>query len=395
MGAIQVSEIVQLSEAAAQMRAQGRDVIGLGTGEPDFPTPEHVVEAAHQAALAGVTKYPATAGMPALREAVAAKLGTDHGVSASASEVIVCTGAKQVLFNAFMATLDEGDEVVVPAPYWTTYVDMVRICGGEPKVVPCDAKAGFKLTPEALEAAIGPRTRWLLLNTPSNPSGAAYSGQELSGLCKVLERHPDVWLASDEIYEHIVYDGFQFRSARTVAPQLAPRTLLVNGVSKAYAMTGWRIGFGIAPAALIRAMTTVQGQSTSGACSISQAAALAAVTGPQELVAERCQAFQVRRDAVVSALNAIDEIDCPNPDGAFYVFPSCAGAFGKRTPDGKTIDDAVAFCRYLLDAQGVAVVPGRAFGMADHFRISYAYSTEELNAACERIARACAALVPD
>ncbi|KUJ76264.1 aspartate aminotransferase [Ruegeria marisrubri] len=370
---IELSEIVQISERAAQLRAQGVDVIALSTGEPDFPTPPHVVEAAHKAALDGQTRYPATAGTPALRSAIAEQAGVES------AQVIVSTGAKQVLVGAFLATLDPGDQVITTAPFWTSYADMVKLAGGVPIVLNCPRKQGFKLTPEQLEAAITPRTRWLLLNTPSNPTGAVYTEAELRALGAVLERHRQVWVISDEIYQHLAYAPFTpFTQA---VPTLADRTLTVNGVSKAYSMTGWRIGWGIGPAPLIKAMAAVQGQITSGACSIAQAAALAALTGPQDLLAERRAAMRARRDLVVAGLNAAG-LACPVPDGAFYVFP--------QTPQAMPSDPA--FCRHLLDHAGVAVVPGRAFGMPGHFRLSFAYDTDSLTQGLRRIADATAKL---
>lgn len=382
-----LSEIVQISEAARRLKADGRDVITLGTGEPDFPTPDHVIEAAHAAMRRGDTRYPPTAGTAALRRAIAERAA---GPDCAPEQTVVSTGAKQVLSNAFMASLDDGDEVIVPTPYWTSYADMIAVSGGRMIEVPCGAGDGFKIAPDRLSAAITPKTRWLLLNTPSNPSGAMYSAAELHGLADVLRAHPHVWIASDEIYEHIAYRPFT--SFRDAAPDLAGRMLIVNGVSKAYSMTGWRIGWGIGPADLIKAMIAVQGQSTSGACSISQAAALAALAGPQDLVAERAAAFRARRDLVVAKLNATPFLDCPTPDGAFYAFPSCAGVIGRQAPDGAVIDDDARFCRFVLETEGLAAVPGRAFGAPGHFRISYAYSDAELTDGCDRIARACAAL---
>ena len=373
LGGIELSEIVQISEQAARLRAQGVDVIALSTGEPDFPTPPHVVEAAHRAALDGQTRYSATAGTPALRAAIAEQAGVEPG------QVIVSTGAKQVLAGAFLATLDPGDQVITTAPFWTSYADMVKLAGGTPVVLDCPSEQGFKLTPQQLEAAITPRTRWLLLNTPSNPTGAVYTESELQALGAVLERHPQVWVISDEIYQHLSY--VPFTPFVQAVPQLQARTLTVNGVSKAYSMTGWRIGWGVGPAPLISAMAAVQGQITSGACSIAQAAALAALTGPQDLLAERREAMRTRRDHVVEGLN-VAGLDCPLPDGAFYVFP--------QTPSAMPSDPD--FCRYLLDHAGVAVVPGRAFGMPGHFRLSFAYDTDSLTQGLRRIADATAQL---
>lgn len=369
---LEISEIVQLSEKAAALKAAGRDVVALSTGEPDFPTPDHVTLAAHRAALAGKTRYPATLGTPELRGAIAA------GTGVTAAEVIVSTGAKQVLANAMLASLDPGDEVVIPAPYWTSYSDIVLMAGGRPVVVPCAMEAGFRLSPAALEAAITPRTRWLMLNSPSNPSGAIYSADGIRALAQVLASHPQVWVLSDEIYEHLSYVPFTpFRSA---APELAERLLVVNGVSKAYSMTGWRIGWGIGPAALIRAMGAVQGQVTSGACSIAQAAALAALTGDQGLLEVRRAAMRARRDRAVAGLNAMPGVRCPAPDGAFYAFPDITGAIAA----GGFASDA-ALCAWLLDAAGVAIVPGRAFGLPGHARLSFAYAEADLEAGIGRI----------
>lgn len=380
-----LSEIVAISEEAARLRAAGHDVLALSTGEPDFPTPAHICDAAHKAMQAGQTRYPPTAGTAALRAAIADKAGVEPAC------VIVSTGAKQVLADVFLATLNPGDEVIVPAPYWTSYSDIVALSGGESVVLSCGADAGFKLTPEQLEAAITSRTRWVLLNSPSNPTGAVYSAAELAALGEVLARHPHVWIASDEIYDLICYAPFT--SFREACPDLADRTIVINGVSKAHAMTGWRIGWGIAPSELIKAMIAVQGQITSGACSIAQAAALEAVTGDQTHVAERLDAFRARRDFVVDALNAIPGITCPVPDGAFYVFPSCEGLLGYKTPDGAVLETDAGFCAYVLAATGLAIVPGRAFGLPGHFRLSYAYARTDLEDGCARLNRAVQGLI--
>ncbi|MXQ07380.1 aminotransferase class I/II-fold pyridoxal phosphate-dependent enzyme [Alphaproteobacteria bacterium GH1-50] len=367
---LELSEIVRISERARELRAAGRDVISLSTGEPDFPTPDFVIDAAMEAARRGETRYTPTAGTPALREAIA----KEHG--RTPAEVIVSTGAKQVLASALLGTLDPGDEVVLPTPFWTSYADMVRVAGGVPVLIPCDMGDGFKLTPERLEAAISSRTRWLMLNSPSNPSGAVYSRAQLAALAEVLMRHPQVWVISDEIYSHLSFE--RFTSFADAAPDLIGRTLVVSGVSKAWAMTGWRIGWGVGPEPLIRAMIAMQGQSTSGASSVGQAAALAALTGDRTFLAERRSAFEERRDMVVTALNAMPGIDCPTPEGAFYAFPSCAAHLGEGFSDGD-------FCARLLDVAGVAVVPGRAFGLDGHFRLSFAYATNELTAALKRL----------
>lgn len=388
--ALEVSEIVQISEAARALKDQGRDILSFGTGEPDFPTPAHVIEAAHQAALDGQTRYPPTQGTVALRKAIADDFQRWHGVRPEISEIIVSTGAKQVISNAFLATIDPGDEVIVPTPYWTSYGDIIATCEGVLVPLATDAQTGFRVSPADLAAAITPRTRWLMLNSPGNPSGAMYSAEDLAALAGVLAKHPQVMVLADEIYQHIAYQPFT--SLRSAAPGLAGRTLIVNGVSKSYAMTGWRLGWGIGPAEMIGAMVAIQGQSTSGASSISQAAALAALTGPQDLLAERCAAFRDRRDFVLEQLNATGKLHCDEPGGAFYLFPSCAGVIGSRTPDGQVIDTDADFCRYLLEHAGVAVVPGRAFGLPGHFRLSYAYAQTDLAEGCRRIAKAVAAL---
>ena len=387
---VELSEILIISEAAAELKKAGRDVISLGTGEPDFPTPAPVIDAAHKAALAGETTYTATVGTAKLRAAIAADCARSNGYRPEQSEIIVCTGAKQVLFNAFFATLEPGDEVLVPAPYWTSYPDIITVCGGKPVAMPTTAGTGFRITPDQLRAAIGPKTRWLLLNSPSNPSGAVYSAADLAALAEVLREAPHVGIISDEIYQHICY--VPFTSFRSVAPDLADRTLIVNGVSKSYAMTGWRLGWGIGPKRLIDAMVAVQSQITSGASSVSQAAAVAALEGDQQLLAERCDDFRARRDMVADQLNATGLIRCGSADGAFYLFPDITPAFGKRTADGVELASDADFCRALLAAEGVALVPGRAFGVPGHFRLSYAYSPASLTEACTRIARFCKSL---
>ncbi|SMD10803.1 aspartate aminotransferase [Fulvimarina manganoxydans] len=374
IASLEISEIVQITERAASLRAEGADIVALSTGEPDFPTPPHVVEAAHQAALAGRTKYPATLGTPELRDLIASQNGVGR------ANVIVSTGAKQVLANAMLASLDPGDEVVMPAPYWTSYSDIVALAGGNPVVVPCTMEAGFRITPERLDAAITPRTRWVMLNSPSNPTGAIYSRDELRALAGVLKRHPHVMVLVDEIYDHLSFTDFA--SMREVVPELSDRMLIVNGVSKAYAMTGWRIGWGIGPTDMIAALGAVQGQITSGASSISQAAAVAALSGPQELLAERLAILRDRRDLVVSRLNAMPGITCPVPDGAFYVFPDVTGAMA-----AKGLATCAEFCTSLLETQGLALVPGRAFGLPGHLRLSFAYSQANLEAGLDRLER--------
>lgn len=374
---IELSEIVQISERAASLRADGRDIIALSTGEPDLPTPDFVIEAANQAARAGQTRYTATAGTPQLRSAVA------QGAKVEPSEVIISTGAKQVIANAMLATLDAGDEVVMPAPFWTSYADIVRLAGGVPVVVPCNMQHGFKLGASDLEKAITPRTRWLMLNSPSNPTGAVYSELEIAAIASVLEQHPQVWVLADEIYRELAF--VPFTSFPQAAPALKDRTLVVDGVSKAWSMTGWRIGWGVGPRNLIGEMVKVQGQITSGACSISQAAALAAITGPLEELAKRNALFRQRRDSVVASLSAIRGLQCAPPDGAFYVFPSCAALL--KAQGGPFGSDA-EFCAWLLEEAGVAVVPGRAFGLPGHFRLSFAYSDADLANGISRIAAA-------
>jgi len=388
LSAIGVSEILKITGLAAELKRQGGDVIVLGTGEPDFDTPEHVKDAAKRAMDAGATKYTALDGTPELKAAIRAKFKRDNGLDFAQDEITISAGAKQILFNAMMATLEPGDEVIIPTPYWVSYADIVMIMGGKPLLVPCREADGFRLTPENLARAITPRTKWVVLNSPSNPSGAAYSETDYRPILEVLMDHRQVWLLVDDIYEHIVYDHFRFVTPAAIEPALRDRILTVNGVSKAYAMTGWRIGYAGGPAALIRAMAVVQSQSTSCPSSISQAAAIAALNGPSEIVQQRCESFQARRDLVVTALNGIEGISCRVPQGAFYTFAGCAGLIGKTTEDGQRINSDTDFAEYLLRAAGVAVVPGSAFGLAPYFRISYATSVFELEEACRRIARA-------
>ena len=392
MSVIRPSATVALNTKALELKAAGRDVIGLAAGEPDFDTPENVAEAGIAAIRAGDTKYTAPDGRPELKAAIARKLKRENGLDYEPAQVTVGNGGKHVLFNAFTASLDPGDEVVIPAPYWTSYPEMVLLCGGEPVIVPCPAEAGFKMGPGLLEAAITPKTKWVLLNSPSNPSGAAYGRDEMKALTDVLLRHPHVWILTDDMYEHVVYDGFEFVTPAQVEPGLLDRTLTVNGVSKAYAMTGWRIGYAAGPIQLIKAMGTVQSQSTTNPSSISQTAAVEALDGPQDFIPARAAAFQGRRDLVVSMLNQAQGITCNTPEGAFYVFPSCAGCLGRATPEGGTIGSDEDFCAYLIDAEGVVTVPGSAFGLSPHFRISYATDDATLEEACRRIQRAAAAL---
>jgi aspartate aminotransferase len=392
MAAIKPSPTIAVTTLASELKAQGRDIIGLGAGEPDFDTPDSIKQAAVRAIAAGQTKYTAVDGTPQLKAAVAAKFRRENGLDYAPDEISVASGGKQIIFNALMATLDPGDEVVIPAPYWVSYPDMTLIAGGTPVAVSCPEQTGFKLRPEDLEDAIGPRTKWLILNSPNNPSGAAYSEAELRGLTDVLVRHPHVWVLSDDIYEHLVYDDFRFTTPAALEPRLKDRCLTMNGVAKAYAMTGWRIGYAGGPRELIRAMAKVQSQSTSNPCSISQAATVAALEGPQDFIAERNAIFRQRRDLVVGLLNEAPGLRCHKPEGAFYVYPSCAGAIGRRTPAGEEIRTSEDFARYLLASEGVAVVHGAAFGMDPYFRVSYATATELLEEAGRRIIRACRAL---
>ncbi|WP_374309235.1 pyridoxal phosphate-dependent aminotransferase [Methylocella sp.] len=392
LGRVKPSATIAVTQKARDLRAQGRDVTSLSVGEPDFDTPDNVKEAAIAAIRRGDTKYTPVAGIPQLREAIAAKFRRENGLDYALSQIIVGTGGKHILFNAFLATVNPGDEVIIPAPYWVSYPDMVLIAGGRPVAVETRLEDGFKLRPDALERAITPKTKWVLLNSPSNPSGAAYSRDEMKALTDVLLRHEHVWVLTDDIYEHLVYGEFDFVTPAQVEPKLASRTLTMNGVSKSYAMTGWRIGFAGGPAELIRAMETLQGQQTSGACSIAQWACVEALNGPQDFIGERRKVFEGRRDLVVSMLNQAKHLRCPTPEGAFYVYPSCADAIGRKTPQGKTIATDEDFVSELLEAEGVAVVQGSAFGLGPNFRISYATSTALLEDACAKIQRFCASL---
>ncbi|HXP30770.1 MAG TPA: pyridoxal phosphate-dependent aminotransferase [Stellaceae bacterium] len=389
---IKPSPTIAASNKAMELKAAGRDVIGLGAGEPDFDTPQNIKDAAKRAIDRGETKYTVVDGTPALKQAICTKFKRENGLTYAPQQVSVGTGGKQVLFNALMATVNPGDEVIVPAPYWVSYPDIVVLCDGVPVSVTCPQNNRFKLRPEDLEAAITRKTKWLILNSPSNPTGAAYTAAELRALADVLLRHPEVWVLSDDMYEHLVYDGFEFTTIAQIEPKLYPRTLTLNGVSKAYCMTGWRIGYAGGPTELIKAMAALQSQSTTNPSSISQAAAVEALTGPQDFIPRHNAIFRERRDLVVAELNRCEGLHCPTPEGAFYVYPSCAGVIGKRTPAGKAIESDGDFVEYLLDSAGVAVVLGAAFGLSPHFRISYATSTEALKEACARIGRACAAL---
>ena len=389
---LDVSEILLMTARATAMRRAGLPVIILGAGEPDFDTPEPVKAAAKAAIDRGETKYTALDGTPALKAAIRNKFLRENGLDYALDEITVGAGAKQILYNAMMASLDEGDEVIIPLPCWTSYLDIVQIAGGVPVPVPCGAESGFRLTAAQLEAAITPRTRWVVLNSPSNPTGAAYSEADYRPLLDVLMRHPQVWLLVDDMYEHIVYDDFRFVTPAALEPALKDRTLTVNGVSKAYAMTGWRIGYAGGPKPLIKAMAVVQSQATSCPSSVSQAAAVAALEGPQDFMAERRESFRRRRDLVVDALNAIAGITCRRPEGAFYCYAECGGLLGKRTPDGRVLETDRDLCAWLLETAHVAVVPGAAFGASPCFRISYATSEAELAEAMDRLATACATL---
>ena len=384
---VKPSATLAVTAKARELKRAGRDVIGLGAGEPDFDTPENIKAAAIAAIQRGETKYTDVDGLPELKAAVAAKFARENGLTYGTDQIHVAPGGKAVIYNALVATLSPGDEVIVPAPYWVSYPDMVLLAGGEPVVVIGHEADGFKLKPEVLEAAITPKTKWLILNSPSNPTGAAYTADELKALAGVLARHPHVWVMTDDMYEHLIYGDFEYTTIAQVAPALYERTLTVNGVSKAYAMTGWRIGYAGGPKPLIDLMRKVAGQTTSNPSSISQWAAVEALNGPQDFIGERRDAFERRRDLVVSMLNQATGIRCPNPEGAFYVYPSVEGLIGKATADGKVIDSDEAFATALLEAEGVAVVHGAAFGLSPYFRISYATSDAVLEDACRRIQR--------
>ncbi|UWP99389.1 pyridoxal phosphate-dependent aminotransferase [Aliiroseovarius crassostreae] len=389
---VKPSPTIAVSNLAAELKAQGKDVIGLGAGEPDFDTPENIKAAAKAAIDAGKTKYTAVDGIPELKAAICAKFQRDNGLDYSPAQISVGTGGKQILYNALMATLNPGDEVIIPAPYWVSYPDMVLLAGGEPVVVECPLETGFRMTPEQLEAAITPKTKWLIFNSPSNPTGAGYSRDELKALTDVLMRHPHVWVMTDDMYEHLAYGDFTFCTPAEVEPGLYDRTLTCNGVSKAYAMTGWRIGYAAGPVELIGAMRKIQSQSTSNPCSVSQWAAVEALNGPQDYIPENNKMFVRRRDLVVEMLNAADGLECPVPDGAFYVYPSIAGCMGKTSAGGVKIENDEQFAKALLEEKGVAVVFGAAFGLSPNFRVSYATSDEALKEACTRIQAFCAEL---
>jgi aspartate aminotransferase len=386
---IKPSATIAVTNKARELKASGRDVIGLGAGEPDFDTPANIREAAKRAIDAGHTRYTAVDGIPELKKAIVAKFKRENGLDYKPSQVTVGTGGKQVLYNALVATLDPGDEVIIPAPFWVSYPDMVLLAGGTPVAVETTLESGFKMTPEALGRAITPKTKWLIFNSPSNPTGAAYARRELKALTEVLVQHPHVWVMTDDMYEHLVYDDFEFSTPAQVEPKLYERTLTVNGVSKAYCMTGWRIGYAGGPEHLIKAMATVQSQSTSNPCSIAQWASVEALNGPQDFIPKHNRVFKERRDLVVSMLNQAKGLTCPKPEGAFYVYPFCAGTLGRTAPSGRTIASDDDFVTELLEAEGVAVVQGSAFGLGPAFRISYATKTEDLEEACRRIQRFC------
>ncbi|MGI8839646.1 MAG: pyridoxal phosphate-dependent aminotransferase [Caulobacteraceae bacterium] len=389
---VKASATAAAAAQARALKAAGRDIIALDAGEPDLDTPDTIKQAAVEAIWVGKTKYTDVDGIPELKAAVCAKFARENGLSYTPAQINVSPGGKAVIYNALVASLNGGDEVIVPAPYWVSYPDMVLLAGGTPVFVPTAAERGFKMAPADLEAAIGPRTRWLILNSPSNPTGAAYTRGELAALGEVLARHPQVWVLTDDMYEHLVFGGFAFSTIAAAAPGLYERTLTMNGVSKAYAMTGWRIGYAGGPEPLIAAMRKVMSQTTSNPASISQWAAVEALNGPQSFIAPNARLFEERRDLVVSMLNQASGLSCPTPQGAFYVFPSCAGAIGKRAPSGRVIAGDEDFAAELLDAEGVSVVFGQAFGLSPFFRVSYAAATDLLEEACGRIQRFCAAL---
>jgi aspartate aminotransferase len=390
---VKPSATIAVTQKARDLKNTGRDIISLSVGEPDFDTPDNIKKAAIAAIERGETKYTPVAGIQPLREAISAKFKRENELDYKPSQTIVGTGGKHILFNAFLATINPGDEVIIPAPYWVSYPDMVAIAGGTPVMIETKMEHGFKLQPADLDRAITPKTKWLMMNSPSNPSGAAYTRDEMKALTDVLLAHPHVWVLSDDIYEHLIYGDFIFATPAQVEPRLMDRTLTMNGVSKSYAMTGWRIGYAAGPDQLIKAMDMLQGQQTSGACSIAQWAAVEALNGPQDFIPERRKIFEERRNLVVSMINQAKYLKCPSPEGAFYVYPSCAEAIGRKTADGKTIATDEDFVSALLEAEGVAVVQGSAFGLGPNFRISYATATQVLEDACTKIQRFCASLV--
>jgi len=389
---IKPSPTVAVNTKANELKAEGRDVIGLGAGEPDFDTPDHIKEAAYKAIREGKTKYAPPAGIIELRKAICDKLKRDNGLTYTPDQIQVGCGGKQTIYNAFMATVNPGDEVIIPAPYWVTYPDLTMLCEGKPVIINCTQENNFKLSPDQLRAAITPKTKWLVLNSPSNPTGSGYSKDDLRAIADVLLEHEHVWIMTDDMYEFLVYDGFEFATIAQVEPKLYPRTLTLNGLSKAYCMTGWRVGYAAGDKDLIKAMNKLQSQSTTSTSTISQWASVAALNGDHGFIEENNKVFVQRRDLVVSMLNQADGITCLTPQGAFYVYPSIKGLIGKKTPDGKVIKTDEDFVTYLLETEGVAAVHGEAFGLSPHFRISYATATELLEEACIRIQRACSAL---
>ncbi len=392
LNAIKPSPTIAVTQKARDLENAGQNVIGLGAGEPDFDTPSHIIRAAKDALDSGMTRYTGINGTPSLLEAISAKFERDNDLKYNLNQIHVSCGGKPVIFNAMMATINSGDEVIIPAPYWVSYPDIVLMFGGVPRVVNCPVENGFKITPNQLENTITPNTKWLILNSPSNPTGGAYSEEELNDLAAVLSKYPNVWILTDDIYEHLVYDRFEFKTIAQVSPSLLNRTLTMNGMSKAYCMTGWRVGFAGGPEEIIKAMTKVQSQSITHTAAVSQAAAVAALNGPQDFIVENNTVFEKRRNLVVSMLNQANGITCATPEGAFYVYPSVAGTMGKSTPQGKLIQNDEDFVTALLETEGVAAVHGHAFGLSPYFRISYATSTTLLEDACGRIQRFCASL---
>ncbi|TCU12684.1 pyridoxal phosphate-dependent aminotransferase [Rhizobium sullae] len=386
---VSISASAAMTQCARELAANGIKVVSLSSGEPDFPTPAHAIEAAHAAALAGDTKYPPMDGTPALKSAIIRKFKRDNNLDYDASQIVVSGGGKQVIFNAMLATCNPGDEVVIPTPSWVSYADIVKFAGGVPVAVPCHEETGFKLRPEDLEAAITPRTKWLFLNFPNNPTGAACSRAEMAAIAKVMLRHPHVWIMTDDIYEHLVYDDFQFCTIAEVEPRLYERVLTMNGVSKAYAMTGWRLGFCAGPKDLISAVSNVNGQNGGGIATLTQAAAIAALDGPQDLLKERAAIYKERRDFVLDKLSEVDGLRCHRPEGAFYIYPNISGLIGKTSKGGRKIETDVDFVMALVEEHHVATVQGAAYGMSPFFRISYATSMEQLGEGCARIAQFC------
>ena len=392
LSVIKPSPTIAVSQKARDLQAEGRDIISLGAGEPDFDTPQHIIDAAKKALDEGMTRYTAVNGVPELLDAISAKFKRDNDLDYGRDEIHVSCGGKPVIFNAMMASLNPGDEVIVPAPYWVSYPDIAVLFGGVPVIVDCPKESNFKLTPDQLEAAITPKTKWLIMNSPSNPTGSGYTEADLKALGDVLKKHEHVWIFTDDIYEHLVYDDFKFKTIAQVNPELKSRTLTMNGMSKAYCMTGWRVGFAGGPKEMIKAMTMVQSQSITHTAAVSQAASIAALNGSHDFIASNNAVFKERRDLVVSMLNQASGLSCATPEGAFYVYPSCEGLIGKKTPSGKVIENDEDFVTELLESEGVAAVHGEAFGLSPHFRISYATATDVLEDACQRIQRFCGSL---